>query len=180
MLVARALDRLGNGIRGAPRDALIADDVPAEHLGRAFGFHRSMDTLGAVIGPLLGLALFELFNHHYRPVFIVAVIPAVLSAVAVLFVHEQKRPARQASQPANTAASKARLAIFDHRVVVSTSYLFGHGANQGGRGDFTVASSKLASMPTASPRSATVIASDVLSGRGGRLWGGALVGGVAQ
>lgn len=109
VLVARALDRLGKGIRGAPRDALIADDVPAEHLGRAFGFHRSMDTLGAVIGPLLGLALFELFNHHYRPVFIVAVVPAVLSATAVLFVHEQKRPAGRLPQPADTAASKAPL-----------------------------------------------------------------------
>lgn len=96
VLVARALDRFGKGVRGAPRDALIADDVPTEHLGRAFGFHRSMDTLGAVIGPLLGLAMFELFHHHYRPVFIVAVIPAVLSAVAVIFVHEQPRPPKQA------------------------------------------------------------------------------------
>ncbi len=109
VLVARALDRLGKGIRGAPRDALIADDVPAEHLGRAFGFHRSMDTLGAVIGPLIGLALFELFNHHYRPVFIVAVIPAVLSAFAVLFVHEQKRPADHKPQLTNAAASKPPL-----------------------------------------------------------------------
>ena len=92
VLVARALDRLGKGVRGVPRDALIADEVPAEHLGRAFGFHRTMDTTGAVIGPLLGLGLFEVFHHHYRPVFVIAVVPAVLSAAAVVFVHETPRP----------------------------------------------------------------------------------------
>ena len=108
VLVARALDRLGKGVRGAPRDALISDDVPTEHLGRAYGFHRSMDTLGAVIGPLLGLAMFELFHHHYRPVFIVAVVPAVASATAVIFVQEQVRPT---SQPTNRhhPAAKVRL-----------------------------------------------------------------------
>ena len=105
VLIARALDRLGKGVRGAPRDALIADDVPTEHLGRAFGFHRAMDTLGAVIGPLLGLGMFELFHHHYRPVFIVAVIPAVLSATAVLFVHEPHRPPNQPSTDATAGGA---------------------------------------------------------------------------
>ena len=97
VLAARAVDRLGKGIRGAPRDALIADDLPSEHLGRAFGFHRSIDTLGAVIGPLAGLGLFELFHHRYRPVFVVAVVPAVASALAVLFVHERPRPVLERS-----------------------------------------------------------------------------------
>jgi MFS family permease len=92
VLVARALDRLGKGVRGAPRDALIADGVAKEHLGRAFGFHRTMDTTGAVIGPLIGLGLFELFHRHYRPVFVVAVVPSVLSAAAVVFVRETPRP----------------------------------------------------------------------------------------
>ena len=94
VLAARAVDRLGNGIRGAPRDALIADDVPSEHLG-GFGFHRSMDTLGAVIGPLAVLGLFELFHHRYRPVFLVAVV----SAVAVVFVRERPRPVLVRSAP---------------------------------------------------------------------------------
>ena len=93
VLVARAIDRVGKGVRGAPRDALMAEEVPDEQLGRAFGFHRSMDTAGAIIGPLLGLALFELFHHHYRPVFLIAVVPAVLSAGAVMFVHERPRSA---------------------------------------------------------------------------------------
>ncbi len=93
VLFARMLDRLGKGVRGVPRDALIADEVPREHLGRAFGFHRAMDSAGAVIGPLLGLGLFEMFHRHYRPVFVVAVVPAVLSAAAVVFVRESSASA---------------------------------------------------------------------------------------
>src|SRR4051812_18928602 len=57
VLVARVLDRFGKGVRGAPRDALIADSVEAAYRGRAFGFHRSMDQMGAVIGPLIGMGL---------------------------------------------------------------------------------------------------------------------------
>ena len=90
VLIARMIDRFGKGVRGVPRDALIAEDVPKEFAGRAFGFHRTMDSLGASIGPLMGLGLFEVFHHHYRPVFVVAIVPAVLSALAVGFVRETK------------------------------------------------------------------------------------------
>ena len=55
VLVARVADRIGKGIRGAPRDALIADDTDVEHRGRALNIHRSIDTFGAVLGPLIGL-----------------------------------------------------------------------------------------------------------------------------
>ena len=60
VLLGRVVDRLGKGIRGAPRDALLVDGVPLEARGRAFGLHRSADTAGAVIGPLVGLVLYEL------------------------------------------------------------------------------------------------------------------------
>ncbi len=63
VLLGRGVDRLGKGIRGAPRDALIAADVPPEARGRAFGFHRSADTAGAVVGPLLGVAVGLTTNH---------------------------------------------------------------------------------------------------------------------
>lgn len=53
------VDRFGKGLRGSPRDALIADGIDAAQRGKAFGFHRAMDTLGAVIGPLIGLAAYE-------------------------------------------------------------------------------------------------------------------------
>jgi len=88
VLLGRATDRLGKGIRGAPRDALLVTDIPAQARGRAFGVHRAADTMGAVVGPLLGLALYEALHHHIRPLLIVAVFPAALSAAAVAIVRD--------------------------------------------------------------------------------------------
>lgn len=93
VLVARFADRLGKGIRTSPRDALIADVTRLGDRGRAFGFHRAMDTLGAVVGPLIGLALYQAFGERLRPLFLVAIIPAVLSVALVGLVRERPRPA---------------------------------------------------------------------------------------
>ena len=92
VLVGRVVDRIGKGVRGAPRDALIAASVPPEALGRAFGFHRAGDTLGAVIGPLLGLLALAV-TDDLRTALWWAVGPAVLSAVLVLLVREERVPA---------------------------------------------------------------------------------------
>ena len=89
VLLGRVLDRLGKGVRGAPRDALIVEDIPAEARGRAFGFHRTADTLGAVVGPLIGLLGYELLDHRIRPLLVVAVVPAVLSVLLVAAVRER-------------------------------------------------------------------------------------------
>ena len=86
VLVGRVTDRLGKGVRSAPRDAMIASSVPADALGRAFGFHRMADTAGAVIGPLLGLLALSLLDNDLRRVLWWAVIPAILSALLVLLV----------------------------------------------------------------------------------------------
>jgi MFS family permease len=91
VLAGRVVDRLGKGLRGAPRDALLVDGVKRAERGRVFGFHRAMDTLGAVVGPLLGLAGYELFDHQIRPVLYLAVIPAVLSALLIAWVRERPR-----------------------------------------------------------------------------------------
>lgn len=87
VLVGRVVDRLGKGVRGAPRDALIAASVPPHALGRAFGFHRAGDTLGAVVGPLLGLVALAV-TDDLRLALWWAVGPAVLSALLVLFVRD--------------------------------------------------------------------------------------------
>jgi MFS family permease len=92
VLVGRSVDRLGKGIRGAPRDALLVDGIPPEARGRAFGFHRAADTAGAVIGPLLALAGYELLHHHLRPLLWVAVVPAVCSVLLVFLLHEPRTP----------------------------------------------------------------------------------------
>ncbi|MCV7000146.1 MFS transporter [Mycolicibacterium alvei] len=91
VLAGRVVDRLGKGVRGAPRDALLVADIDAAARGRVFGFHRAMDTFGAVVGPLLGLAAYELLDHQIAPLLWVAVVPAVLSVALVFLVAEQRR-----------------------------------------------------------------------------------------
>ena len=88
VLVARFVDRTGKGIRTSPRDALIADETPSHLRGRAFGFHRAADTAGAVVGPLIGLAMYEMLDHNIRPLFFIVFIPAAISVFLIAFVHE--------------------------------------------------------------------------------------------
>jgi MFS family permease len=104
VLVARFADRLGKGVRTSPRDAVIADDTPAALRGRAFGFHRAADTAGAVVGPLLGLGLYQLLDHRIRPLFFVAFFPAIVSVGLVALVRERPRPAA----PVDAAGHRAR------------------------------------------------------------------------
>ncbi|MGO9153567.1 MFS transporter [Mycobacterium sp.] len=106
VLVGRVVDRLGKGLRGAPRDALLVDGVKRAERGRVFGFHRTMDTLGAVIGPLLGLAGYELFHHQIRPVLYLAVIPAVLSVLLVVWVRERPREVPHAARSSMLAGTR--------------------------------------------------------------------------
>lgn len=83
VLTARLLDRIGKGVRGAPRDALVADMTPSHIRGAAFGLRQSLDTVGAFLGPLLAVGLMLLWSNNYRAVFWVAGIPGLL-AVALL------------------------------------------------------------------------------------------------
>jgi MFS family permease len=93
VLGARFFDRVGKGVRTSPRDALIASDTPPELRGAAFGFHRAADTAGAVVGPLIGLALYELLDHELRPLFFVAFVPAAISVALIALVREHPPPA---------------------------------------------------------------------------------------
>ena len=94
IFTARLLDRVGKGIRGAPRDALVADIAPPEQRGAAFGLRQSLDTVGAFLGPLLAVGLMLLWANDFRAVFAVAIIPAALCvALLVLGVQEPERPA---------------------------------------------------------------------------------------
>lgn len=87
----RVIDRIGKGLRSTPRDALIHDSVPQEHLGKAFGFHRAGDNLGAVIGPLLALLGLYLLDGDVRKVALWAIIPAIISAGLTFFVMDKSR-----------------------------------------------------------------------------------------
>lgn len=101
VLTARLIDRIGKGIRGAPRDALIADVTPAEIRGAAFGLRQSLDTVGAFLGPLLAVALMLLWADDFRAVFWVAVIPGLLAVwVLLLGVKEPNTlPQQQRGNP---------------------------------------------------------------------------------
>ena len=90
---ARFVDRVGKGIRGAPRDALIADLTPPGARGGAFGLRQSLDTIGAVLGPLAAIAFMAWLADDFRAVFWIAVIPAFVSVAVIVFgVREPERP----------------------------------------------------------------------------------------
>jgi MFS family permease len=91
---SRFIDRFGKGVRTAPRDAIIADSCDKRDLGRSFGFHRAMDQLGAVVGPLIAFLILSVRAEGYRIVFWVSIIPGVLCvAVIALFIRERRRSA---------------------------------------------------------------------------------------
>jgi MFS family permease len=106
VLTARFLDRVGKGIRGAPRDALIADLVPPEQRNAAFGLRQSLDSLGAFLGPLLAIGLLLLWQNDLRAVLWVAVVPAFLALALLIFGVQDQRPAAPVrSGPALTLVS---------------------------------------------------------------------------
>lgn len=89
VLIYRFTDRLGKGVRTAPRDAIIADSTDKSILGKAFGFHRSMDTIGAIIGPTMAFLLLSIFHNSIQTVFWLSIIPGILALVSILvFVKE--------------------------------------------------------------------------------------------
>src|SRR5205814_1179129 len=85
VVTARFADRIGKGIRGAPRDALITDITPADLRGASFGLRQALDTLGGIGGPLLALASMAYFAGNIRESFWVAVVPAVICVVVLVF-----------------------------------------------------------------------------------------------
>ena len=100
VLTARLLDRVGKGVRGAPRDAMVADIAPPQLRGAAFGLRQSLDTVGAFFGPLLAVGLMLLWANDFRAVFWVAVLPGLMAVALLLFgIHEPEH--RQTSTGRN-------------------------------------------------------------------------------
>jgi MFS family permease len=94
VLGARFMDRIGKGIRGAPRDAMVADETPAELRGRAFGLRQAMDTAGALLAPALAIVLMFALADNVRAVFWIAVVPAMISFAIALFILRERSPPR--------------------------------------------------------------------------------------
>jgi MFS family permease len=107
VLTARLLDRVGKGIRGAPRDALVADIAPPELRGAAFGLRQSLDTVGAFAGPLIAVGLMLLWANNFQAVFWVAAIPGV--AAVALLIFGVREPARAPGTPRQNPISRTNL-----------------------------------------------------------------------
>jgi MFS family permease len=122
VLVGRCVDRLGKGIRGTPRDALMVDGIPVAARGRAFGFHRAADTAGAVVGPLLALAALQVLDGDIQLVLWVALVPAVMSALLVFALREPPRPAVPARAPGVAVSPEALPSAFWRVVVLLTVF----------------------------------------------------------
>lgn len=88
---SRFIDRFGKGIRTAPRDALITESAESTHLGRAFGLHRAMDTMGAVVGPALAFFFLGLYLNDYRTVFWLSMVPGVIAVLLIIFFITEKK-----------------------------------------------------------------------------------------
>ncbi len=91
IFLSRTIDRIGKGIRTGARDAMLSDEATEKSKGRVFGFHRSMDTLGAVIGPAIALIYLYFNPNDYTTLFLIAFIPGVLSIISTLLIKEKKR-----------------------------------------------------------------------------------------
>lgn len=96
---ARTLDRLGKGIRTGARDAILSDEASTETKGKVFGFHRSMDTLGAVLGPLSALVFLYFYPHHYKTLFIIAFFPGLFAIGASFYLKKEKKMPRNQEPP---------------------------------------------------------------------------------
>jgi len=112
---ARTTDRLGKGLRTAARDALLSQNATPETKARVFGFHRSMDTLGAAIGPIIALLLFVLFPGNYVLIFLVAGIPGLVSVALIFLLKEERRPA-------STLAKGNFFSFFNYWNIASPQY----------------------------------------------------------
>jgi len=114
VLFARFADRIGKGIRGAPRDALIADLTPAAQRGAAYGMRQALDTLGALVGPAAALGLLAVFSGDFRLVFWVACVPALLSVAVMTFAVSEPESEPQPG-PLRSPLRRAELARLSPR-----------------------------------------------------------------
>ena len=129
VLASRVIDRLGKGIRTAPRDAIITDSTELSHLARSFSFHRSMDTMGAVVGPAIALIVLQLYNNNYKLVFWLSMIPGIVAVIIIAaFIKEKKR-----STESSVVLPRFTLKYFDWKVkffiLITTIFALGNSSD---------------------------------------------------
>ena len=128
VFILRIIDRSGKGLRDAPRDALLAESVPKEELGKSFGFHRGMDTVGAVLGPLAAVILLPMLSNNYRTLFLISFAVGILAVIAFIFVREIKPQERPADiHPIPLSFSLAKFGK-EFKLFIAAVFTFGLGA----------------------------------------------------
>jgi MFS family permease len=124
LMAVGVAERVGKGLRDAPRDAVLAETAPAEIRGKVFGFHRLSDTLGAVLGPLTAFILLETFGLPFREIFLLAVGPALVAALLTIFIRERTRkPKDVPSLRVGFATLSPALRRF---ILIATVFALGH------------------------------------------------------
>jgi len=123
VVISRTTDRVGKGLRTAPRDALLGSYADGNS-GAIFGFHRGMDTLGAVIGPLLAILLLYLFPDNFQLIFLVAFVPSVCAVVFTLLVKDRKVPAKKRAQGSYIDFWKTTSSKYKSLLVLITIFSF--------------------------------------------------------
>jgi MFS family permease len=125
VLGARLADRVGKGIRGAPRDALVADITPPEIRGAAYGLRQSLDTVGAFVGPVLAIVLLSWVTHDPRTVFWLAVIPGAIAVLLLIFgVEDSRKGSAESLAPAVRALARWRTLTAGYWAVVAVGVVF--------------------------------------------------------
>lgn len=130
VLTGRIIDRFGKGIRTAPRDALIADASDQKYLGRSFGLHRALDTLGAVIGIAVAYILFSTVHEGYTSIFLVSLLPAILGVGLLFFVKEKKNSTSSKIRPNPLAGWKQLNPNLKAFFLVVFLFTLGNSSNQ--------------------------------------------------
>lgn len=127
VLMIRFSDRFGKGIRTSPRDVLIANSTTKEERGKAFGFRRAMDALGAALGPLVAFGVLAMTMNNYRLVFWLSVIPGILAVALIIFLLKEKEPSSTEKQ---SKLPQIRFRNLNHRFIwftlISTLFAIGN------------------------------------------------------
>lgn len=125
VLFVRVIERIGKGIRTAPRDALVAESCDESVRGKAFGFHRAADGIGSTLGAVLALLLLPMWG--YRNIFLFALVPGIISVFIIFFIQEKNAPAKQETKEVSVKVSLKELpANLRFFITVSSVFALGH------------------------------------------------------
>ena len=125
VLIIRSVERIGKGMRDAPRDAIVAESVQSEHRGKAFGFHRTMDGMGSVMGAVFSLILFPILG--YEKIFLITIFPGILAILVLVLIKEKKPEEQKKHKPLTLKIGfKSLPKNLKFFIIIATIFALGH------------------------------------------------------